>query len=353
MKCANCGAEVREGVPFCSECGRPLHAGEKPPKPPREKRKKEKAAPERVPTPEIEEKPKRKKRKWKLILALVILALLLGAAGFAYLRMPAFRLQRALNGADYTAAAKLYSDEVKDSFFERLLTSMLIKDEQLGSAADAYFVGELTYEEAKAFYTAFSDGGSKKLQAAAVEYLEQIENDHAVRELLRDGEQAMEDKDYIAAMEAFSAVPEDSTAYDEAQKRLADAREAYVTDVCDGVDKLVGNGKYAKAMGALNEALELLPDDETLKSKRATVGTAFEAIELTLADDLIAEKDYGEAADQLAHALELMPESKKLADKLDEVQQLTEDAEKAKKEAEEADDESEEDAPDTKPTRSI
>ena len=24
MKCANCGADVRDDVPFCSECGRPL-----------------------------------------------------------------------------------------------------------------------------------------------------------------------------------------------------------------------------------------------------------------------------------------------------------------------------------------
>ena len=338
MQCANCGAEVREGVPFCSECGRPLRPGEKQPKP----KKQPKAANKAVPVPEAAEQPKKKKIKWKLVLFLVILAVVLGAAGYGYLRLPAFRMQRALNAGDaagYQNAAKIYSAEVKDSFLQKWFTSMLCKD-QMGQAAEAYFAGDLTYDEAKAFYTAFTAEGSKKLSREAKKQLEAIEADHTARETLAAGDAALDDGDYETAMAAYAKVPKDSAVYSEAQKKLSEAREAYVTSICDRVDKLVGSGSYAKAMTTLNDALELLPDDEKLTAKRATVGTAFEAITLDQVSDLLAEEDYGEALDQLAHALEVMPESKKLADKLDAVEAERKAAEKAKEseDAEEAED---------------
>lgn len=318
MKCTYCGAEVREGVPFCSECGRPLQAGTKPPK-----KKRAKAA------SETEPKPKRK-IKWKLVAFCAILVLLLGAAGLAYLRLPAFRMQRALKNGDaagYQNAAKIYSKEVSGNGFESWLTTLLCRDD-MAEAADAYFAGDLSYDEAKAFYTAFLDKGSKRLSKEAEKQLDAIETDHAAREILAEGDDAMKDNDLLAAMEAYDRVPKSSAVYKEAQDKRAAAQKQYVTDISDSVDKLVGSGSYAKAMMTLNDALKVLPDDEALQTKRATVGAAFEAITLDAISEDVNREDYAAAIKALEEALEIMPDSAKLSDRLDELKDLQKEQEK-------------------------
>ena len=339
MKCEHCGVEVPDGAPYCSECGRPVGHGDKKAKRRKEPREVKKANPvldveadvERAEETPKKEKPKKKKRKWKLILALVILALVLGAAGYGYLRLPAFRVQRAMNAGDakgYQTAAEIYTDEVKDSFFERWITSMLCK-ERIDAPAEAYFAGDLSYDEAKAFYTAFSDEASKKLSAVSKAHLDDIEADHEAQLMLAAGDKAFEAKDYEAAMEEYAAVPKGIAAYETAQKKLQETREAYITSISDKVDKLVGSGDYDTAMETLNKALKVLPNEEALITKRATVGLAFEAIKLQEAADLIADEEYDDAINLLTEALDLMPDSQKLSDGLDSVRELKKEAEKA------------------------
>ena len=318
MKCSNCGAEVREGVPFCSECGRPLQSGAKPPKQKRAKG-----------TADASDKPKRK-IKWRLVAFCAILVLLLGAAGFAYLRLPAFRMQRALDDADasgYRSAAKIYTAEVSKSGFENWLSTLLCRDD-MGDAAKAYFAGDLSYDEAKAFYAAFLDKGSRRLSKEAEKQLDAIETDHAARKILAEGDAAVKDNDLIAAMEAYDRVPESSVVYKQAQEKRTAAQKQYVTDISDSVDKLVGSGSYAKAMTTLNDALKVLPDDEALQTKRATVGAAFEAITLDAISEDVNREDYAAAIKALQEALKVMPDSTKLSDRLDELKDLQKEQEK-------------------------
>lgn len=316
MKCSYCGAEVRDDVPFCSECGRPLTGGEKQP------RSAKKAARE----DRTVEKPK-KKVKWKLIAALALILVILAAAGIGYLRLPAFRVQRALNAQDaagYAAAAKVYSDEVQGSALQRLLTTMLCKN-RMQDAADAYYAGTLSYEEAVAFYTAFTGDSSGKLSGTASELLAAIEADHDAREALAAGDKAMEDGDYEAAMEYYDSIPETASVYAEAQKHRAEAVEQYVTFVCDKADRLIGSGGYESAMKLLNDALKRFPENATLAGKRGTIGAAYEAITLQHVADLVDRWEFEEAIKYLNDALLLMPESQKLAEKIEEVEQAEKD----------------------------
>lgn len=306
MRCANCGAEVREGVPFCSECGRPLREGAK----------QAKKTAKRVRAPG-EPKPK-KKVKWKLVLFLVILAAVLGSAGYAYLRLPAFRVDRALKSDGYQTAAKVYSTEVRDGFFENWLTALLCRDD-LSKASEAYFAGELSYDEAKAFYTAFSDEENTRLSREAEKQLAAIEADHAARDALAAGDAALEAEDFQTAMEAYAKVPEDSSVYGDAQKKLQDAQKQYVQSVSDSVDKLVGKGSYADAIRAIDAALKLVPKDAALLEKRATIGSAFEAVTLDQITDDVNKEDYAAAIQTLEEALEVMPDSTKLSDRLEEL----------------------------------
>lgn len=304
MKCANCGADVRDDVPFCSECGRPLREA-KP-----LKKKKQKA-----PAAERAAKPK-KKVKWKLVAFLVLLAAVVGAAGYAYLRLPAFRVQRALDHDGYQTAAKVYSAEVRDGFFENWLTALLCRDD-LSKASEAYFAGELSYDEAKAFYTAFSDEENKRLSKEAEKQLAAIEADHTARDALSAGDAALKDEDFEAAMQAYAKVPEDSSVYQKAQQKLKEAQTLYVESVCDSVDKLVGKGSYAEAIRAIDAALKTVPKDAALLEKRATIGSAFEAVTLDQITDDVNKEDYAAAIKTLEEALEVMPDSTKLSDRLE------------------------------------
>ena len=344
MKCANCGAEVAEGIPFCSECGRPMTGGARKERAPRRERAKEKKRPEKLPKREKtaaakpEKKPKRsdaapdekakKPIKWKRILILVLIAAILIAAAVAYFTMPALRLQRAMTGGDpehYAKAAEIYTEDVRERGLQRWLAGMLCRD-HMQDAADAYFAGDLTYEEATAFYHAFDTDDSETLQAAAQKQLKRIESDHVSRKLLAEGDAALKGGDYFAAIAAYEQIPTNAAVYQQAQTGIAEARRLFVSEVCDAVDKQLGRGEYAEAMQALNEALEKLPEDETLLEKQKTVGTTFEAITLDQVSDLMEEKDYAGAADVLNAALELMPDSKKLADKLEEVEKAADKA---------------------------
>lgn len=340
MKCTYCGAELREGVPFCGACGRPVSDAPK-----KEKKRgliRRSELPEDLPLepealaaepePDLppEEKKPKKKRRWKLILILSLIAALLIGAAYLYITMPAFKLQRAINkgtAKSYQAAAEIYTADVQGSFVQRLFANMLCKDD-ISAPAEAYFAGDLTYKEAKAFYTAFSADKNKTMKRASEKQLKLVEADHDARKSLAAGDTAMEDEVYLAAMEAYAKVPEGTAVYADAQKKLKDARKAYVTSICDGVDKLIGQGKADEAMTALNSALEVLPDNKTLTEKRATVGAMFEAVTLDKVSDLVKDKDYTAAKDALNAALELMPESQKLSDKLEEVEKA---AKKAKK----------------------
>ena len=151
---------------------------------------------------------------------------------------------------------------------------------------------------------------------------------HAAREILAEGDAAMKDNDLLAAMEAYDRVPESSAVYKQAQEKRTAAQKQYVTDISDSVDKLVGSGSYAKAMTTLNDALKVLPDDEALQTKRATVGAAFEAITLDAISEDVNREDYAAAIKALQEALKVMPDSAKLSDRLDELKDLQKEQEK-------------------------
>ena len=118
-------------------------------------------------------------------------------------------------------------------------------------------------------------------------------------------------------MQAYAKVPEDSSVYQKAQQKLKEAQTLYVESVCDSVDKLVGKGSYAEAIRAIDAALKTVPKDAALLEKRATIGSAFEAVTLDQITDDVNKEDYAAAIKTLEEALEVMPDSTKLSDRLE------------------------------------
>ena len=226
MQCANCGAEVREGAPFCAECGRPVQPvkktkrpapvkAEKPPKKGKEPTPERAAIPEPVDDAPKGKKPKKKKKKWGWVLALVIIAALLIGAVYAWFALPAFQMMRALGrgtAESYTEAAELYSASVEGSFLETKLAEKTCLD-RLDAPAEDYLADELSYEVASDFYAALTAGdSSNKLSARAAELAEMVEEKHTAEMDLAKGDEAFASGDYALAIELYGQIAEDSHA---------------------------------------------------------------------------------------------------------------------------------------------
>lgn len=309
MQCANCGAEVREDVPFCTECGRPMQTGKRSKRPKAEKVEKpvklKKEKTEKLPAradalPPEEQKPKpKKKRKWIWILVLVIAVALLIGAAYAYIAFPAFKMDRALgraNAEGYAKAAELYRDGVADSFLQTKIAERACVDE-LSKPADDYLADKLDYDAAAAFYGAFAKD-TNKLAARAEELMKDVEAKHAVEIELGKGDEAFAAGDYARAMELYAQIAESSPGYETAQQRMADSRDKFVESVMSDVDKLVKSSEYAAALHALDDALAIVPDDKTLTARRDAFYEEFETLKREQEEAEAKEKEEKEADEE-------------------------------------------------------
>lgn len=333
MKCANCGAEVREGVRFCTECGRPMAAIRQNSKAAAPKREAPAAPagpsgpaeamppmPERAAKAPKEKKPK-KKVKWGLIIFLTVLVALLALAAYAWFSFPSFKMMRALNkgtAESYAEAAEFY-DDVADSGLQTKLAEMTCKS-KISKPADDYKAGKLSFEDAEEFYAALAeDEDDNALSKKAVEILAEIRAQHEIEENLAKGDEAFDNGDYEAAMDYYSKIPKDSEEYKKAQDKINESHEKYVDNVIDKVDSLVKKGSYADAIKALETALTVLPDDAVLQDKQDAVTTEYETVTLQKADEYVEANKYDAAIALLEDALKVLPDSDKLVDKLDEI----------------------------------
>ena len=311
MKCANCGAEVREGVRFCTECGRPMTGV---------KSTSRAAAPARAKKPKKEKPPKepkpKKKIKWGLVAVLAILVALLALAAYAWFTFPSFKMMRALDKGAYTEAAELYADAA-DSGLQTKLAELTCRG-KVSKPAEDFKAGKLSFADAEAFYTVLAeDEDDNALSERAVELLAEIRALQANRDNLAKGDEAFDKGDYETAMAYYGKIPKDAEEYKQAQEKIAACRDQYVADALKTAEDWIKKSNYAEAIRTFEAALAVLPDDAELQDKLDDVSGEYETRTLEKVDSYVSENKYDEAIALLQDVLKVLPDSDKLSDRLD------------------------------------
>ena len=211
----------------------------------------------------------------------------------------AYGVYRDVQSEDFGDALTAYHSDVKDSFVQKLLLDMLLKD-RVSDVVTEYENGDLDYDTAIAELNALEemklDGAKDKRTEVMASYADktvlQYENgdityDHALDTLesikadgynkidsliekittannavnaLEKADQYYENGDYENAISEYSKVPESNENYEEAQNKLTQVYADYINSTVATAKKHNSSKNYKQAVQVVNTAYDILPD---------------------------------------------------------------------------------------------
>ncbi len=212
----------------------------------------------------------RKKISIKLILAIVVMLLILGAAilGFIWYNLPINRINRAFEEGDIKQVVSLFPELTSGEDIEDV--SGRLRD-MASDYYDDYLGGDMSYDDTMAFFKLITKRVLKKDKKVA----KLISNINEIEQSRIDYDEAlslMDDEDYLGAISHFGLVSKlDKVSYKKASKKIEECWAAYEASVIEVVDKLVESGDYEGALEALQDALEILPGSDALTDRLSEV----------------------------------------------------------------------------------
>lgn len=102
-----------------------------------------------------------------------------------------------------------------------------------------------------------------------------------------DGVKAMDKEDYLAAAAAFRKVSEGDEKYSQAQQNAKDADNAFVKSAIEKTDNLLKNNQHIEAIHILDEALEVMPENQELSDRKTICVNGLKKY----AGEVVAESD--------------------------------------------------------------
>lgn len=207
-----------------------------------------------------------KKRLIKRILFIVIPVVLVLAAVGAFLLWylsPSKRVDRAFETQDYETVVEWYSklkDEKAEEVQDRLID--IAKDYH-----DAYLNEKMKYKDAMEYYNLVMKEALADSRKAR-KYREEIETVYQSREDYSKAVEYMEEERYLEAIEYFDKVSDIDDLYRvKADENIEYCRTEYIAEVIDKADELIAEEAYEEAKDVVLDALDVLPDDESLTAK--------------------------------------------------------------------------------------
>lgn len=289
MHCTNCGAELKDGAKFCTKCGRPT---------------------EPLPTQRpqaVREKGKKKRKHWIPILIVVLCLALLGGAAGVYFSSSARDVASDFQKGRYDMAIQTYNYQVMGNALEEHLAYLLLS-KQMDEIETDYIAEKRSAEDVIWYYTEICELQDSRLGDLAAIHMTSV----TMREFARNGMSAYNDGDYLTALDYFNNVSKDAAIYPEIKEQMEECRTKYQQQTVEQIRQLVDEGDTQGALDALQEALYRLPDDPELLEWRSQLLAAHESETAQLAQRLADEGKYEAALGVLQDALEEQPESETL-----------------------------------------
>lgn len=172
--------------------------------------------------------------------------------------------------------------------------------------------GKTDFSEAGSALTSMTGYRNRELSELAGNALKEVDLYETSSAAYKEGMSLLEKKDYIGAVRAFAGIPESSPVYEEAQAH---------TDFCiERIVRAAGSFQseedYSGAAEGLDEALEILPENEKLLAGRESARTKYENMvrnrALEEAEEKAASGDYAGAFAGIGEAMELLGQDDRL-----------------------------------------
>ncbi|MBQ4561919.1 MAG: protein kinase [Clostridia bacterium] len=204
--------------------------------------------------------PKQKKskgKKAKIIAVSVLFCIVALAVALAvmFFKSTAYGVYSNMKTSDFEDALDEYHSEVEDSFVQKILLDMLLKD-RVNEIATEYENGKLNYEEAVGELNALNemdfDGAKEKID----ELTAANDSENA----LAKADEYYENGDYENAISEYSKVPESNKNYEEAQNKLTQVYADYISSTVATAKKHNSSKNYKQAVQVVNTAYDILPD---------------------------------------------------------------------------------------------
>lgn len=212
-----------------------------------------------------------KKKSKKFILAIVAVLLIIGAAilGFVlWYNLPINKINRAFEEGDIKEVVRLFPELTKDEDIDSV--SARLRD-MAGNYYDDYLDGDMSYDDTMAFFKLVS----RKVLKKDKQVTKLINNINEIEQSRTDFNEAlilMKDEDYLGAISLFNQVSKlDKANYKKAAAKIEECKTAYCENAIEAADELIESGDYEGALEVVQEALEILPDDEALLGKLAEI----------------------------------------------------------------------------------
>lgn len=260
---------------------------------------------------------RRKKSPVKgILLALMILA---AAAGVWFMRDTSVkRLEDNLNAAHYAEAVKIYNGEILGHESREEKADPQIKG-AVGKVRDRYMQELCSYNDTCTYLGILAEVDKKSLSDLAQSALADVELYEASSTAFKEAVDLMENREYLAAIEAFLKIEESSPVYEEAQKNI----ETCVNLLVRSTSGLETEEDCFSAIEMLDAALELLPENEALSECRESCLSKYHILvrnnAIKEAGQLAADGDFEGAFARIDSALEILPEDEQLLNKAGEL----------------------------------
>lgn len=244
MDCKKCGTPLQEDSMFCKKCGA------------------------KVGSPDSSGKLKSNKMKWLIMGGALAIVIVAGVLFFIFSQSnnSVSIFKNAIQDNKYGEAIEVYVNEIKGDLNKETEVVAFLQAE-IGQIKQDFTNKKADFNAAASRLEAIKKTNllTAEVSAAQVEISEL--NDSRVA--FKSGEELMQNQNMKGAIMEFTKVIDSDSQYDQAQELIRKASSDYQAAVLSDAQQLASEQQFEQAIAAINEALDIMPNDSELAAKQS------------------------------------------------------------------------------------
>jgi tetratricopeptide (TPR) repeat protein len=220
---------------------------------------------------------------------------------------PLDSFMKEIDAGNYSAAVKIYEDVILGNSGKEQ-EAMNALSERLQKAIDDYNEDNKTYDEACTRLDTIEKTEILDYSEIQSAY-QKLDSLKSSKTAFTSGENFLSSNRYGDAYQSFSEVIQEDTNYSAAREKMSEAKTNYVSEVCTKADSLIQSNDFSEAIQTLQDATDLIGDDETITSKMRDLTAQYRDDAISNAKAAFDKgKDYESALRIISEALSVVGE---------------------------------------------